>query len=57
MIFMPNASPIAATCEPIFPKPRMPSVVPARSLPTDVCQPPALTDASRSQSGFDAKLT
>src|SRR3984893_8648003 len=42
--FIPKALPIRATCDPIRPSPRTPSVFPRRSVPTVCCQPPDRTE-------------
>ena len=44
--FMPKACPTFATSEPMRPRPMMPRVLPRTPMPTEVCQPPAASEAT-----------
>jgi hypothetical protein len=52
--FMPKACPTLATCEPMRPRPMMPSVEPARSAPMVDCHRPSST--ARVSSGMCLKV-
>jgi hypothetical protein len=47
----------AATREPMLPSPSTPSTCPARSAPTETCQPPALTERVSAATCFYAART